>query len=150
MKPTLLTLSLAALTLFGCKKEAQNDTETNAVRIDSTAPAPDMHTSETALDWPGTYEGVVPCADCPGIEPNLTLNEDNTFELSVLYQDREKKPTVSKGNFTFDATGNIITLDKAGNNTSYKVKEGCLAMLDGDKKEIEGALKANYILNKNH
>lgn len=150
MNPTLLTLSLACLTLFGCKKEAKSEAEITVTSIDSTAPAPDMHTSETALDWPGTYEGIVPCADCPGIETKLTLNEDKTFELSVLYQDREKKPTLSKGNFTFDTTGSVITLDKNGNNTRYKVKEGCLAMLDGDGKEIEGALKANYILNKNH
>ncbi|HSH50375.1 MAG TPA: copper resistance protein NlpE N-terminal domain-containing protein, partial [Bacteroidales bacterium] len=29
---------------------------------------PDMHTSEISLDWQGTYKGVLPCADCPGIE----------------------------------------------------------------------------------
>lgn len=150
MKQTLLVFSFAALTLFGCKKEEKNETETTTATVDSTAATPDMHTSENALDWSGAYEGVIPCADCPGIETKLTLNQDKTFELSVLYQDREKQPTLTKGAFSFDESGSIITLDQNGNNTSYKVKEGCLAMLDADGKEIEGGLKANYILNKNH
>lgn len=149
MKRQILALAVLTLTFASCKKKVKTETETPVVAVDSTT-APDMHTSENALDWSGTYEGVIPCADCPGIETKLTLKEDKTYELSVLYQDREKKPTVSKGSFTFDTTGNIITLDKAGNNTSYKVKEGCLVMLDTDDKEIEGGLKANYILNKNH
>jgi uncharacterized lipoprotein NlpE involved in copper resistance len=45
-----------------------------------TAPAasqpPDMHTSQTSLDWDGSYAGVVPCADCAGIETFITINED--------------------------------------------------------------------------
>lgn len=150
MKLQILALTVLTLTLASCKKEVKTETATPVATVDSITTTPDMHTSENALDWNGTYEGIIPCADCPGIETKLTLNEDKTFELSVLYQDQEKKPTVSKGLFTFDTTGNIITLDKAGNNTSYKVKEGCLSMLDADGKEIEGALKTNYVLNKNY
>ena len=35
---------------------------------DGTA-APDLHSSQNALDWAGVYEGVLPCADCPGSIP---------------------------------------------------------------------------------
>ncbi|MCG2612284.1 copper resistance protein NlpE [Flavobacterium sp. SM15] len=150
MKQTFLALTFLSFVLTGCKKEVKTETESAATVLDSTASVPDSHTSENALDWNGSYQGVVPCADCPGIETKLTLNKDKTYELSVLYQDREKQPTITKGNFTFDQSGSIITLDKAGKTTSYKIKEGCLTMLDRDKKEIGGALKAKYILNKNH
>ncbi|MEW5677420.1 copper resistance protein NlpE [Flavobacterium enshiense] len=150
MKVLIPTLFALNLTIFGCEFGSKNENENSEKDIDTTVVISDSHTSENALDWQGMYEGVIPCADCPGIETKVTLNEDKTFELSVLYQDREKQPTLTKGNFVFDASGSIITLDKNGNNTSYKVKEGCLAMLDGDGKEIEGALKTNYVLNKNH
>lgn len=150
MKQQILALAVLTLTFTSCKKEIKSETVATAAAADSTSTVPDMHTSENALDWNGTYEGVIPCADCPGIETKLTLKEDKTYELSVLYQDREKQPTLTKGTFSFDESGSIITLNKNGNKTSYKVKEGCLAMLDADGKEIEGGLKANYILNKNH
>lgn len=149
MKLLFLTAFSLGITVFGCEFGNKNESEASEKNIE-TPLVSDEHSSENSLDWAGTYEGIIPCADCPGIETKLTLNKDKTYELSVLYQDRDKKPTVTKGSFSFDATGNLITLDNAGNNVSYKVKEGCLAMLDSDKKEIEGALKAKYVLNKNH
>lgn len=142
MKLLLLTAFSLGLTLFGCEFGKKNEPKASDTNTE-TILVSEKHNAENSLDWSGTYQGIIPCADCPGIETQLTLKEDKTFELSVLYLDREKKPTVTKGTFRFDATGNIITLDKAGNNTSYKVKEGSLAMLDGNKKEIEGALKTN-------
>lgn len=148
MKQQILALAILTLTFASCKKEIKSETVTTAAAAGSNSTASDMHTSENALDWNGTYEGVIPCADCPGIETKLTLNGDKTYELSVLYQDREKQPTISKGTFSFDKSGNTITLDKAGNTTRYRVKEDGLVMLDADEKEIEGPLKTNYILNK--
>ncbi|CAM3675175.1 hypothetical protein FSS13T_26580 [Flavobacterium saliperosum S13] len=150
MKQQILALAVFTLTCTSCKNEVKNEATTPVATVDSTTTAPDRHTSENALDWNGTYEGVIPCADCPGIETELTLREDKTYSLSVLYQDREKKPTVTQGSFTFDATGSIITLDKNGDQNKYKVAEGCIMMLDKDGKEIESDLKENYILKKNN
>ena len=42
--------------------------------------------SQTSLDWDGIYYGVLPCADCPGIQTTLYLNKDLSFKL------REKIP----------------------------------------------------------
>lgn len=149
MKLLLLTLFTLNFTIFGCEFGNKNESESTENTPETTLVG-DGHTSENSLDWNGIYEGVIPCADCPGIETELTLHEDKTYSLSLLYQDREKKPTITQGSFTFDATGSIITLDKAGNHSQYKVKEGCLTMLDADGKEIEGGLKSKYVLNKNY
>jgi uncharacterized lipoprotein NlpE involved in copper resistance len=46
----------------------------------STQPA-EMHNSRISLDWAGTYEGVLPCADCPGTKTRLTLNQDGSYLL---------------------------------------------------------------------
>ncbi|HSD13822.1 MAG TPA: copper resistance protein NlpE [Flavobacterium sp.] len=148
MKQTFLVFSLMTLTIIGCKKEVKTEMQTPVEKADTTTVVPDMHTSEISLDWDGTYKGVIPCADCPGIETELTLNKDKTYELSVLYRDREQKPTVTKGTFTWNDAGSIIKLDKAGTETQYKVGEGRLTMLDHSGKEIESALKSNYILHK--
>ena len=39
----------------------------------AAAGADAAHNSRNALDWAGTYEGVLPCADCPGIQTRLSL-----------------------------------------------------------------------------
>ena len=58
------------------------------------------HSSRNSLDWAGTYEGVLPCADCPGIRTRLTLNRDESYELSTLTLDRDTAPRVVRGRFS--------------------------------------------------
>ena len=36
----------------------------------------DQHNSRNSLDWNGVYKGVLPCADCEGIETVITLLND--------------------------------------------------------------------------
>jgi len=55
---------LAGLTLAACEQ----------VPVDA------QHTSANSLDWAGVYRGVLPCADCPGIETTLRLATDSTYE----------------------------------------------------------------------
>ena len=50
------------------------------------AQAVDMHNSRNSLDWVGIYEGVLPCADCPGIKTRLTLNYDGSYRLVTRAQ----------------------------------------------------------------
>jgi len=90
-------------------------------------PAPDMHSSQAALDWAGTYEGVLPCADCPGIRTRLTLKPDGRYELSTQYLDRQPAPSVETGRFFWNAGGNTITLE--GNGQRFAVGEGRLLAL---------------------
>lgn len=147
MKLLIITLFTLNLTVLGCELGKKEESKTTDKTIDSAA-APDMHTSQISLDWDGSYEGVIPCTDCPGIETKLTLNKDKTYKLSVLYLEREKQPTINKGIFTWDSSGSIIKLDKAGSEMQYKVGEGRLIMLDRNGKEIERDLKSHYVLHK--
>ncbi len=89
--------------------------------------APDMHTSQNSLDWAGAYEGVLPCADCPGIKTRLTLKPDGRYELSTQYLDRQPVPTVETGKFFWNAAGNAVTLE--GNGQRFAVGEGRLLAL---------------------
>ena len=69
----------------------------------------DIHNAETSLDYEGTYKGVFPAADCPGIETTLTLNPDKTFTLHSVYIDRDSSFD-EKGTYTLE--GNILTLKR--------------------------------------
>lgn len=93
---------------------------------DGTA-APDLHSSQNALDWAGVYEGVLPCADCPGIRTRLTLKPDGRYELSTQYLDRQSAPSVVTGKFFWNADGNTVTLE--GNGQRFAVGEGRLLAL---------------------
>lgn len=101
-------------------------------RNEPVAKAPDMHTSRNALDWAGTYEGVLPCADCPGIKTRLVLMADGQFELSTQYIDRQPTPQVTRGRFAWNAAGNDITVGDAVGAQQFRVGEGRLLQLNRD------------------
>jgi heat shock protein HslJ len=92
----------------------------------------DMHTSKISLDWAGIYEGTLPCADCPGITIRLTLNRDGTYERVMQYQERLGAGGTVRGRFTWQASGNAITLDERGGGQQYSVGEGRLTLLNRD------------------
>lgn len=100
-------------------------------RGDGTVPDA-AHNSRNAVDWAGTYEGVTPCADCPGIKLRLTLHADGRYELSTQYLDRQVAPQTVRGRFSWDAGGSTITLDAAGQGQQFRVGEGRLLQLDRD------------------
>ena len=107
--------------------------------------------SRTSVDWEGTYFGVVPCADCPGIETRITLNKDETYHVSWKYQDKGDETFENTGKFQWDASGGIITLGSLDKNfypNQYRVGENCLFQLDKEGNRITGDLAANYILSK--
>jgi uncharacterized lipoprotein NlpE involved in copper resistance len=104
-----------------------------APRADApAAKAPDMHNSRNSLDWAGAYEGVLPCADCPGIKTRLVLSADGQFELSTQYLDRQLAPQTARGRFSWNGSGSSIALDAAGGGQQFQVGEGRLLQLNRD------------------
>jgi uncharacterized lipoprotein NlpE involved in copper resistance len=99
-------------------------------------------------EWVGIYAGIIPCADCPGIETQLTLNADTTFALSREYLDRDSAPQVEEGKFTWSADGNVVIAPEG--ETRYtlqlKVAKNSLTQLDIEGKIITGELAASYVL----
>jgi uncharacterized lipoprotein NlpE involved in copper resistance len=101
-------------------------------RSEPVAKAPDMHNSRNALDWAGAYEGVLPCASCPGIRTRVVLHADGQFELSTQYIDRQPAPEVTRGRFAWNAAGSDVTLGEAGKAPQFRVGEGRLLQLNQD------------------
>ena len=110
---------------------------------------PDQHTSQNSLDWDGTYAGVLPCADCEGIEIDLTINENNTYILRTRYLGKGDKVFEHQGTFTWGKNGSVIYLKGlTGSPNRYFVGENQLFQLNMQGERITGKLADKYILRK--
>ena len=160
MKKKIFVLGIGAALLFAsCSKKEATETSgsitdsatsvqpTPSDSIAKATPSAVGDTSENSLDWNGTYEAIVPCADCPGIKTTLTLNNDKTFSITEEYLDRNSKNN-DKGIFSWDTQGNIITLKGETASYKYKVGENILIQLDMEGNEIDGPNKDLYVLKK--
>lgn len=133
MIKTTLTCALTLAFLTACAPSR------NAAPVDS-------HTARDSLDWAGSYEGVLPCADCPGIRTRVTLSDDGRYEKQTQYLDRQPQPEVVAGTFSWESDGSTIRLDASGDSQRYFVGENQLTQLYRDGTRPTGPLAPHYIL----
>lgn len=103
--------------------------------------------SMTSVDWPGTYQGILPCADCKGIKTELVLNDDLTYTLNNQYLEKSDSVFTENGKFIWNNLGSTIKLNNL-NNQFYQVGENILFQLDKNGNRISGKLADNYVLKK--
>lgn len=138
MKIYILSISLLSFFLLSCSSKVQKE-----IMI------PDKHTSQNSLDWAGTYKGILPCADCEGIETTLRINSDSTFQLITKYLGKKSDSLETFGTFVWNNDGNTIVLDNISNAPNkYFVKENSLVQLDLEGNFISGNLADKYVLQK--
>ena len=132
MKNKVMILA-AAITLVACGGNQQKKAVSEKVKADAVKV--DMHDAESSLDYQGTYTGVFPAADCPGID-----------SLHMKYLDRDSEFD-EKG--AYKVKGNLLTLTPMdGQPEYYKVEENQVRKLNADKQPVTGALAENYVLKK--
>ncbi len=147
MKGSVLFIILLIAHLYSCHTSNTD----NAGQSDSLVHdgVPDMHTSRIALDWDGTYFGVLPCADCAGIETTLEIDYDGSFILQTVYLgENEENIFTEKGRYEWNDRGSIITLKDMQPPNQYFVGENHLIHLDVDGQRITGELSEHYVLRK--
>jgi heat shock protein HslJ len=125
-----LLLGLLATALVGCQSEKTPNLPLAPASEVGPAPVIDMHTSRMALDWAGTYEGLLVCADCAGIHTQLTLEPDGRFDRVTRRLVRDAVPTAAEGRFDWEPDGNTIVLDVNGDGQRFAVGEGRLVRLE--------------------
>ncbi len=92
---------------------------------------------------PATFEGVIPCADCPGIRQRIQLQKDGRFRSRMTYLERNRH---------FDEAGTWAvegaTLVLTGKSTMRWAIQGpnAIAMLDQQGQPIVSA--NNYTLRR--
>ncbi len=145
----LLLPVMSILLLASCGSKTSSDS--TSTTIDSTAQIADTsHTSHNSVDWAGVYKGVVPCADCEGIETLIVLNGDNTYLLRTTYLGQPDASAIEKtGSLTWNTEGNTVSLNGIENAPNqYFVGENKITQLDMTGNKIEGKLADKYVLAK--
>ncbi|MGF1724420.1 copper resistance protein NlpE [Photobacterium nomapromontoriensis] len=175
MKKTVLALILAGFALAGCDQQstpsaasAQNEATTTVVEESTNAAVAvttpvnqegidendlatidTAHNARNALDWYGTYTGILPCADCEGIKTELVVNKDGTYTLTEMYLGKENATFEHEGAFNWNAEGNTIAIPGVSDNAiQYFVGENQLFRLDREGNRITGDLATHYTLKK--
>lgn len=105
-------------------------------------------TAKNSLDVVGKYKGILPCADCEGIETNIELKSDSTYSREMKYLGKKDNLFTASGKWTW-VSEFVISLGsiKEGPNR-YFVAEGKLLQLDMSGKKISGPLADKYELKK--
>lgn len=147
MNKSLCCIALLALFTTACSEAPKEETavDTTQVQTDAAKTVPVGDTSQNSLDWAGSYEGVLPCASCEGIQTLITLQSDNSFIQETVYLGKDEKILKLMGKAAWDEKGQKITLE---DGTQYLVGENQLIMLDTEGQRITGDLAANYVLKK--
>ena len=160
---TVLSCSVLLIGFTSCKPKAPDNQSPEAAQSSAaSAQSPaaeaapvteftgDGHNSRISVDWNGIYKGTIPCADCEGIQTELTLMEDGAFERRTTYLGKDGGTRSEKGNFTWNDAGSVVTLTfEDGETQQYQVGENMLFHLDREGNRITGDLADNYTLMKN-
>ena len=155
MKRTFLAIALAAtLATTGCKPdeaaEAAAAPAAPAAPVDAVTAVVD-HASPAAnvkdfdiKAFAGTYGGMLPCADCPGIDTSIAFTPEGSYTLSETYEDADKSSFLSKGTWSVRGDGKAILLDpedKDEYDRSFSIVSATeLRALDRQGKPIESEL----------
>ena len=134
MKTAILSV-VAACTLFsliGCN----NRTEVEVLQPTRAAELKPMQQS---------WRGILPCADCEGIETSLFLEKDGTWVMNERYQGVRDEPSSFASYGTWARTADKLVLtDSKGEKSYYRAKGEALEMLDPEGNPIESQF--NYTL----
>ena len=134
----------AGLVWFGTlDQEAQDGLLEPVVQeeIQQPAEAPATAQQPPSKEVQSVYEGVLPAADCPGIQTTLTLYKDGSFQLNEVYLERD---TAFTQQGTFKVENGVLTLLETGDTPRYfRLEENAAVMLTKDQKPITGALAAH-------
>lgn len=94
-----------------------------------------------------TFEGTIPCPDCPGIETSIRIYKDSTISRTIYYQDKNELPATKVG--TWKLKDSIFTATFDREKLFYRIKDyKQLLRVGSDLKEVKGEFANDYILHK--
>jgi heat shock protein HslJ len=141
-----VAIALVSLSCAGNKSAARKEAPAAAQKETMIQ---DSHSSQNSLDWYGVYSGVIPCADCEGIEVRIVLKRDGSFTRNLRYLGKEQNGFSDEGKLIWDESGSKITLKGESGDQQYQVGESWLLHLDREGNRITGELAEKYRLAKN-
>jgi uncharacterized lipoprotein NlpE involved in copper resistance len=124
---------------ISCNQADKNSANSSAVEVQNV---------EKPKSISGAYDGVTPCADCPGIETTVLFKPDYVFVETLKYKERNTS-FADTGRWSISHKIITVSFSKQGNERFFLIKnDSSVAILDANKKEINGAIGKLYILKK--
>ncbi|MDO5667019.1 MAG: copper resistance protein NlpE [Alcaligenaceae bacterium] len=125
-------------------KETQEMSVREAVTAETTPGQSIGDPTPQVVDWDGRWSGVIPCDNCPGIEVDLTFNNDGSYRLREAKLESLEAPSLSEGTVSWEESTRILTLTSSSNDTKQLLfAEGGAVYLDE-----QGNPLPDYQLNK--
>ena len=154
MYKRIFFLVLTASVLFSCNQESKNshgsghDDHSTHDKTDTASADSSVQTVIT-----DSYFGILPCADCGGIETTLSLKSDYSYQLHQIYKGRKSSGPGSNeisttGKWMKHGADTIHLRDVKDAPSIYVRTDSSLIQLDMQGKRIEGKLADKYILKK--
>lgn len=102
------------------------------------------------LTTDGTYRGTLPCADCPGIDYQLTLNKNSSYSEKMEYQDRDVPAVLDSGTYAIknDTILQLKHKPEGSGMRQFAIHKNQLSMLDMNGQIIHSGFADRYILKK--
>mgnify|MGYP005811542959 CR=1 FL=1 len=140
-----MILGFCFCTLIAC----QNNPQSGEIVVSDEVFESEEHSAMNSLDFMGTYEGTLPCADCEGILTVIELGVGNSYVKRVTYLGKDNNDVAeTQGTFSWNDAGNTISLDGEDAPNQYFVGENVLFHLDMEGNRITSELAEKYILIK--
>lgn len=128
----LLAIFLTAITLTSCTFKDKDK--------------PQVIIQPELLDsiFSNSFEAIIPCPDCAGIETIIRIFKDSTISRTIYYQGRNELPQTKMG--TWKLKDSIFEAKFDREKLFYKIKSGnSILRVGSDLKEVNGDLAKNYI-----
>ena len=134
------------------EKHTEHMTDEAATPADSLKPDSATVVAEPAITAEH-YFGVIPCADCTGIETEIDLKSDHTYLVHSIYLGRKSTGPGSNeisetGTWMLHGNDTIHLADRKNAPSMYVRTDTSLIQLDMEGKRITGKLAEKYILKK--
>ncbi|NBC66777.1 MAG: hypothetical protein GVY07_14115 [Bacteroidetes bacterium] len=139
---SFLPVYLILLFLISCNQQENHKNNEPSERAKSISSIDDID-----LNLPALYTGTLPCADCPGINYQLILEDDGFTELS---QYRDRSPAKFEESGSWSASNDTLTL--VGQEDlilkRFLFHKDSLTLLDRNNQIITGDLADMYVLER--
>lgn len=143
MKKILLTSVLVVFLIIGCNQKTVSNENTVKNSVEN------IENARNSLNINGVYKGVLPCADCDGIETEISLNPDESYEIKTRYLGNSDEIFEDFGSYEWMEDGDRIFLENIDSKIDYYlVTENKLTKLDENGGVIKSRNDKSYELIK--